>query len=291
MKKISFLLFWLLAVLVTRAQSDDQQTSHKPNRFHVGIGYAYIHTDMKLTDMIVQSSWNEISGEKHDLTDDEINDLNSREDNIRKYQDLSLEAGMILLNKPNGKWFIDGTILIGVASAHYKIFNDEIDSLEMVIKSGLSLPSFGLLFNIRYNFNPHWGIAVMPEARYSFGVNKQIDDNIYGKIEYFEESRKCDYTYLYGRVNMLASYSFKRLSISAGPGFYILYNSNDYKLERENPENNDIYLTEVKTTLIPRSFIDGELMIEWKIFDPLTLMAYGALGKDLILRGAIRYNF
>ncbi len=290
MRKISLIILGVFTVIVLNGQSTDQQTPTKLRRFHVGIGYSFIQTDMKLTGMTTQSFWNGTSGEKHDFNDDELNDLNSREKSTRKYQSIAVEAGMILLNKPGGKWFIDGTIMIGLASANYKIWNNEIDTIEMVIKSGLSLPSFGLLFNIRYNFNPHWGISVMPEARYSFGVNKQIDDNIYGKIEYFNESRKCNYNYLYGNINLLAAYTIKGLTISAGPGFYTLYNTNFYKLERVNPANGDTYRTEVKTSLVPRAFIDGNIVVEWKIIDLLTLTAYGALGKDFIVRGAIRCN-
>ena len=290
MRKISLLIIGFFVVVVLHAQSNDQQTPSKLRRFHAGLGYSFIQTDMKLMSMSTQSFWNEASGEKHDFDVDELSDLNSREKNTRKYQSFAVEVGMILLNKPGGKWFIDGTIMIGIASANYKIWNKEVDTMEMLIKSGLSLPSFGLLFNIRYNFNPHWGIAVMPEARYSFGVNKQIDDNIYGKIVYFNESRKCNYNYLYGRINLLATYTIKGLTISAGPGFYTLYNTNFYKLERVNPENGDTYRTEVKTSLVPRAFIDGNIVVEWRIIELLTLTAYGALGKDLIVRGAIRCN-
>jgi hypothetical protein len=289
MKKLVLFMFAIIAGIQLQAQEPKQEPN--PKKFHIGVSYSYTQTDMKLLYMTEQYTWNDKSSGLQELDQEGIDEMNSRETFTRSLRGLSLEAGMILLDKPESKWHIEGTFMIGIASSRYRVQNNQLDTLEMEINSGFSLPAFGLQFKIGYQFNPHWGIAAVPHVGYSFGVNKNIEDNTYGHIEFFNETRKCYYSYLYGRISLLATFRVKTLTIGVGPGFYLLYNSNDYQLQRVNPANGDTYSTELKTRLISKSFLDGDVFIDWRIVPFLSLSAYAAIGNDLTARGSIRYNF
>ena len=283
------LLFLLISGTLPGLMAQEHQPEPKLKKFHIGLSYGYNHTGMKNLYLTEQFTWNGTPSELRELDQAEIDDLNSREENTRQFQGVSLEAGMVMLDNP--KWHIDGALLIGLASSEYKVWNNQIDTLALEIKSGFNLPVFGVQFNINRRFNAHWGVAAIPHIGYSFGKNETISDNTYGQIENFEESRQCKYNYLYGRISLQATWAVKNFSFGAGPGFYVLYNTNDYTINRRNPDTGDTYSTEIHTRLISRSFIDGTLSAEWRIIPALTLAANGAFGNDVSVRGSIRYAF
>jgi len=289
MKHFSLLIIGLL--IFPQLQSQELKTEPNLKKFHIGLDYTFIQTDMKLLYMTQQNTWNGTEFDLRKFEQDEIDEMNSIEKFTRKFQSLALEAGIVLVNKSDGKWMIDGSIMIGIAKPWYRVYNTKNDTIEFLATSGFSMLTAGFKFTFRYNLNPHWGFGLYPYFGYSFGTNKNINDNTYGHIEYFNEKRQNRYAYLYSRINVLASYTIKKFTVSAGPGFYLLYNANDYKLERSDPAGADTYLTEVETHLVSKYFIDGTIAIDWRIIDALTLSIYSAYATDLVIHGGIRYIF
>jgi hypothetical protein len=287
----TILLFLPLLGTLLNLHAQQQQPDPKPKKIHLGLSYAYNHTAMKTLSLSEQYTWNGNPSELRELTSEELDDLNLREEVTRSFQGVSLEVGMVILGNSESKWHIDGALLVGLASSRYKAWNNQIDTLALEIKSGFNLPVFGLQFTIARRFNPTWGVALIPHVGYSFGKQEKMKDNTYGHIENFEESRKCTYNYLYGRVNLEATCTVGNFTFGAGPGFYVFYNTNDYTINRKNPETGDTYQTEIKTRLISKSFLDGNLSVEWRIIPALSVAAMGALGNDVTARGSIRYCF
>lgn len=289
MKKI---IIWpLLFGAFLTGQAQENKPEPKTRKVFFGVSYTFNETTMKMRYMHEQYDWNGKPSEPRELDQEELDDLNSRESFTRQFQGLTIEAGMLILDKPDSPWHIDGSLMVGLASSRYRIWNDQIDTLAMEIKSGFTMPALGIHFNIAYMFTPAWGISAMPHAAFSFGRFENINDNTYGHIENFEETRNCYYNYLYGRINLLATYKMRTLTIGLGPGFYVLYNTNDYNIERRNPATGDTYMTEVNTRLLSKSFLDGNLSIDWRIIPTLSVSAMAAIGNDITARGSVRYHF
>jgi hypothetical protein len=289
MKKMMICL--LLSGVFLYGQAQDQKTEPKKLRVFAGASYAYNETVMKLLYMNEQYTWNGNPSEAGELEQDKLDELNSREKFTRRFQGVTIEAGMVILDKPSIPWHIDGSLMVGLASSWYQIWNKQRDSADMQISSGFSLPTLGIHFNIGYQFNPHWGVVAVPHVAYSFGKNTKIDDQIYGSIENFDETREYTYNYLYGRLNLMAAYTIKTVTIEAGPGFYLLYNTNHYTIDRRNPATTDSYKTDVRTRLISKSFLDGSLSVDWRIIPVLSVSAMVAVGNDVTARGSVRYYF
>lgn len=291
MKSTMIFLSLFGLIFTVQAQEQEQKQSPRLKRFHIGLSYGYTETNMKLLYMKELFTWNEKTSEPRELTGEEIDNMNSRETFFRQFQGLTLEAGMVLLGNPESKWFIDGSILVGVASSKYQIQNNQIDTLELENKSGFKSPTASVHFNFTYKLSPHWGIAAAPHFSYAYGIDKEIKDNTYGQVENFIETRKSYYNYLYGRMNLYAVWMSKSLTISVGPGFYLLYNTNDYRINRTNPTTGDNYTTQAITHLISKDFIDGDVYIEWKVIPSLAVKGFVGIGKDLTARGSISWYF
>jgi hypothetical protein len=291
MKKAMICLLLFGTTLTLRVQAQENKPVPKARKVFFGVSYTFNETTMKLRYLNEQFGWNGKPSEPRELNQEELDDLNSRETFTRRFQGLTLEAGMLILGKPDSPWHIDGSLMVGLASSRYRAWNNQIDTLAMEISSEFTLPTLGIHFNIAYKFTPNWGIQAMPHVAFSFGRNKNIDDNTYGHIENFEETRNCYYNYWYGRINLLATYTVKTFTVGLGPGFYVLYNTNDYTIESKNPATGDTYTTEVNTRLISKSFFDGNVAIEWRIIPALSVSALAAIGNDITVRGSVRYNF
>jgi len=286
-----FLLFMICILIVPQLRAQEQKTEPKSEKFHAGLDYSYLQTNLKLVYMTKQSLWNDMDFGVNKLTKGQIDTLNSVYKYSRNFNCLSIEFGMILLNKPGGKWFIDGKITIGLAETNYNMVNSNSNESAMKINSGFSMPSVGLAFTFRYNFNTHWGLVLSPFFAYSFGTVKHIEDNTYPPIEYFTETRQNKYQYLYSRVGIMASYTLKGFSVSAGPGFYLLYNTNEYRIKRISPTESDIFEMIIHSRLISKSFIDAEISLDWRVIPLLTVSIKGTIGNDLIIHPSIRFNF
>jgi hypothetical protein len=77
----------------------------------------------------------------------------------------------------------------------------------------------------------------------------------------------------------------------AGPGFYYLWSKHKYTRTYTNINDGQVITEEATYVLIPRSFIDGNVAVSWKIIPQLTLQAHAGIGKDIMVDGGLHYNF
>jgi hypothetical protein len=291
MKRTFLCLLALISILAAQAQSKEQKPEKKTRKFHVGLSYSYMNTDMKLNSLSIHSVWQGQDFGTNDLTDDEIDDINSFVTRTSKVNCISLEAGMVLLSKPDVKWFIEGSIVAGIANNYTRIYNEETGKEEQTFNSGYGKPLVGLNFDFSYHFTPHWGLSLRPILDYSWGTAKDIKDESYPPLENYTETRKDQFLYLYHRANLLATYTVKNFKISAGPGFYMLYATHKYTIERTNNEAGYVLMDEFNSSVVSTTDIDAVIGVEWRIIDALTLSAFGAFGNDLVIHGGLNYNF
>jgi hypothetical protein len=292
MKRLYLFFFFVSTSLAVFSQAGDQAIEKKkPLGIHIGITYNYLSADMKLGYMSLHSIYNGQDFGTETLTKKEIDTINS----FMKYNNtltvLAVEAGMKLLDKPGAHWKIDGKLMFGISKSYRSAHNTNIAGDEQVFSTDFFRPCTGIGFTFTYNFNPHWGLSMLPYSSIGWGISNKVDDNLYPKVEYFEESRKESFTTVYSRFTVLAAYSIWHLTISLGPGVYYQYDTHTYKIDRTNPDNGSTFHDDIKTRLHNRSFLDGCLSAQWRIIQALTLDASCYLGHDLLIHGGICYNF
>lgn len=287
------LLFWMcvLGIQSLNAQEPAVASPEAQRRFHIGASYLYNVTGMKVTSFSAQSIWMGSDLGTITLDDDAIAALNDQRSDENFLNMLCVQAGAVLLDKPDGRWYIDGTLLLGIAALKSTTDLDLPTQNSMVAKSDLTNPLLGLSFNFRYNITSHWGISLLPDFMYAWGTAKNIADSINPQVSHFINDFKETFYLVNGRISLLASYSGKRYTIAAGPGFYQGYMHKTYTMNRTNPENSYEYFDELKTSLRSDSFIDGCLRVDWTFIDPLTLSLQVAAGKDLYINTGLRFNF
>ncbi|MBU2652026.1 MAG: autotransporter domain-containing protein [Bacteroidetes bacterium] len=291
MKRLLFINLILLNAAFLQAQDTGSSLPEKQRRFHAGISYSFFSTSLDITSFSAHSVWYGKDLGTFTADDEEIDRINNVRSDINQQNMLTIQVGAILLDKPEGHWFIDASLLLGVSANNTQTDLNQPELNEMTTKSGLENPAGGVSINIRYDLNPHWGITVVPEFYYSWGETDNISDKINPMTHFFNNNLTEDFSNSYGRIGLLASYSVKRFTVSAGPGFYYAQMKKSYKIQRSDPETGNEFYDEIKSTLISRSFIDGCLKADWTFINPLTLSVQVAAGKDLIINTGIRYNF
>jgi len=290
MKRILLLLCGILCLPLLQAQEKQTDTAIRSPRFHLGLNYTYIRTDIKLTYMTKEYSWNNTDFGVNELSKGQIDTLNSLYKYSRDINCMAFEFGWVMLDKPGGKWFIDGKVIFGLSGTNYKTTNVVSGETALKFNSGFAMNSVGFAFMFRYNFTPHWGLSLAPALTYVFGTEKNVEDNTFGTIEYFSETRQNTFKYLYARTALMATYTVKGFSVSAGPGIYLLYNTNKYTIDRTSPDSKNVYHTVIQNRLISKSMFDAELAVEWKVIKLLSISVYAALGNDLIIHPALHFN-
>jgi hypothetical protein len=292
MKKIILLLPFVFFNFFLIAQNAEKDPAVKnPGRFFAGLSYAYLDNEMKLSSLSIHSVWQEVDFGTDEFTPDELDEINSFAERQVTVNDVMLEAGMILFDKPDSKWSIDGSILLGLSKVNTETFNTNTDSLEIRVESGFSEPSFGVGFNVDYRFSLKWGLRIRPVAVVAFGKSDDITDNLYVKVDNYTEVRENMFTTVYERLSIMAAYTAGNFTIAAGPGFYYAHSHHEYTVERTNKSTGDVLLDEINSGLVPRSFVDGVVAAEWRFFDPLSLNVYVGVGKDIVAKAGLYYQF
>jgi hypothetical protein len=276
---------WIIAL--SQAGPDDQV---KPgDKYFFGLNYTYIDNDVKLLSMTKQSVWAGDDFGTVKLDQDEIDTLNSFVDYGEMIHEVFLSAGMALLDRPENPWTISGIMTVGFGKREHTIFSDRTDSTDMSFISKINSPSFGIGLNFKYSFNDKWSLVLHTHTVYMFGSSDNIVDNIYSKVGSLEEERINKFDLSYTRVNFMAAYTYKDFTFSLGPGFYLLYNWNDYDITRTNPTDGQVYKDCIKTTLRNINFVDGSLRIDWKAADHLLINAGAGFSNDITVTAGIFY--
>lgn len=285
-----FLFFTVMAVsLSLSAQNHDTTETSSPGKFFLGADYSFKDLQLKLVSMSNHSVWDGHDFGTDDLSQDEIDTLNSFVDYKDQFHAINISAGMVLLAKPTSPWYIDGRLILGLEKRKYSIINTNSDSTDMLIKSEDFSPWFGLGFNIRYQFNERWNLSLSPYTMFSSGTTDEVDDQLYPITEFMTESRENKFNLSCTHINLLASYTVKNFTFGLGPGFYLLYNKHEYTIERTNPEDGKVYEDIIKTSLKNETFINGNLDIRWKFTDHFMLYAAAGFSSDITVNAGVLY--
>jgi len=289
-KHVLFCMILFIATALS-AQDPGSAPTEKQRRFHIGASYSFYNASLKITNFSAHSVWYGSDLGTFTANDDEIARMNNHRTETCKLNALVVQVGAILLDQTKGHWFIDASLLLGISAVNTQTDLDLLSQNKMTVKSDPTNPVVGLSFNLRYNFNPHWGITAVPEIVYAWGKTNEITDSIHPMTTNFVNDLQEDFSYGYGRIALMASYTGKRFTVSAGPGFYYAQMKNTYSIRRTNPENGYEYSDELKTTLCSKSFIDGCLRADWIFIDPLTISLQVAAGNDFCINTGLRFNF
>jgi hypothetical protein len=286
-----FFLTLILIMTILFLQAQEQKTEPGPKKFHVGLAYAYTQADLTLTSMTHESRIGDMELDPFTLSREEIDDLNSFMTWNEKTQSLCVVFGMFLLNKPDHKWQVDANVFFGLSKLHYQVLDTRNDTVSLTSTSSIQKPTMGLEFLVKYSFDKHWGMVLEPYFIYSWGELTSIDDKLNTKLDYFTETREHDFHYIYSRINVMANYTYKRFSFSAGPGVYFLYLNNKYTLTRTNPSTGSVTEDMTRSKLRSKFPMDGVVDVTWKIIDPLTFRVQCALGTDFLVQPGLFFNF
>ncbi len=291
MKKTYLLLLASLITVCALAQEQTQVPVKTGKNFFVGISYFYTSLDMKLQDMSIHTVWAGQDMGKYDLSEVEIDEINSFTERTATTNNVCAEVGMPLLNKAGSPWRIDGILSIGVAQIQKTTYNQNSGIEEYKHTSGFSNPFLGLGFNIAYQIDPIWGLELRPVFNATMGKDSEVTDNINLVPENFTQTFEDNYHTFYERVSLLGSFSAGSFRLFAGPGFYWINSKHQYNIEQTNINNGDLIQDEIISNGISRSFIDGNVALDWKITAPLSFYAHVAIGGDIFINSGIHYNF
>lgn len=262
----------------------------KPKKFTIGISYFYFQSDLKLTKLSLSSVWQGVDFGTNTLTKDEISNINSYSSFQSKSNAVCLQAGMVFLGKPGGKWHIDGNLIVGIAGTYYKNHNKAGNKDEFIVNSEFKRPCLGLGFNFRYNLDQQWGIALRPSVTYSWGTSSKISGTLYQENPFLNESKKMKSSSFLSKIVLAACYSYKSLAISAGPGFYYLFNKRELHVESVNPENGSTYSDDINSELCSKNFLEGNLTIQWMVIKCMSIQATAGIGADYFVDAGISYH-
>jgi hypothetical protein len=281
MKPILTILLLMMAIQHGFPQNDPAEPLHKPGKFFFGLNYDYIQAEMNLLTMTKHSVWGNQDLGTIDVPEEDIDTINSYMDYTEKINNISLVAGMVLLNKPGGHWYIDGRIMIGFVLRDNVLLNHSSDSADIKIKSEQYSPSVRMGFNFKYLFSEKWGLDLGVNSVYASGNSNKIDENIYPEVDFLDESRDNKYRMSCTMLSLLASYKANNFTIGVGPGFNFIYNRNEYHIVRSDTEDGTTYEDSIETTLRSDIFLNGTVQLGWRISDHFQANAGARIGKDI----------
>jgi hypothetical protein len=291
MKQITLLMISIILCISVYSQDGKDDPAKGGNRFFVGFSYSYLSIDMKLSALSLHSHWYGTDMGTHELTDEELDDVNSTVDRHSRVNYLSINAGMAFIDNPDSKWHFNGMLNLGIAGTRAEVHNTGSDSLEYTFDSDLSKPCIGLGFDVGYQFDEHWGLSVLPRVLGSVSKINEITDMVNPDPINFTSHKEDESWIIYFRGEVLASYTTGPVTLYLGPGFYYGWSENEYKREYTHVESGEVLIEKVNSTLVPRTFIDASLGAEWRIIDALTFNAHAGISRDLTLDAGIHFNF
>jgi len=291
MKAFTYVTSLFLGLVFINAQGIGQDTRSTSWKFSLGLDFAYLNSDLNLASMSQQSYWEGQDLGVVELEGNVIDTINTFTDHNRKAIAFCVAAGVNYQKDPESKWKFGMQALIGIVNKDYIVKNTLLDTTDLRVGPNIVAPIVGIRLNALYQFTSHWGLELRPTIVYSWSKSDKITDNLYGKIDYFDESRTDKTNLVYFRSTIMANYSYKRLKISVGPGFYGLTDQHEYTIERINPETGKTYLDIINTRLHADSFVDGCIGLEWMIKDYLSFSVFGAFGKSIMIQSGLVYLF
>lgn len=250
--------------------------SDSTRNFFAGVSFNYINMNPKLS---AYSSQNFIDGESfgwNAWSSDEINELNEFID-IRHYW---LSPGLIfggdIIPKTEKPFSLKAIAQIGYPVYEHTETQKSTDDVEYKgEQQGLDLFG-GLTFDLEYRIN-QWSTVLRPSINYLSINSSKVDYNYLP-----EGSYETDYDFstksLYSRIDVLASYSLKKLQFFAGPGFY--YYQNNSQLDIYKNSEFQQFKDEIKMDYQSVGMVDVVCAVNWKLFDRFMWSTHFRVGND-----------
>ena len=286
---IQYILIFSMILATTGAQAQESGSIQQKERFHLGINYTYFQTDMNLTRQSEHAIWQGLDYGVDTLSEDEINWINDAVKFQSRSNAICIEAGMNLVGNPDSKWYLGMRVLLGLEKTWYEARDKPSGNSDLSVRSDFNRPILGIGIMFRHVFNPHWDLALEPLATYSWGSTSDITDNLDLPVPVLEVDRKEQAKSLYSRITLLAGYRIRGFRISAGPGFYLVYNHRTYTINRTNPETGSTFLNEKTSTYWNHSFVDGSVRVSWRIIPLMEVYLAGGIGRDIYVHPGIRF--
>jgi opacity protein-like surface antigen len=293
MKKIFAMMLATLLGLQGFSQQHVSQGSDpgQVKRFFAGINYTNLSVNMELSALKLHSVWYGSDLGTEVKTDDQIDEINGFADRYTRINALTVQVGMVFLDKPDVKWKLKGSIFGGMADNLTTVTNTQNDVKEYTFNSGFSRPLLGLEFDLGYQFSSVWGVVLRPVVTGSMGKSSTITDLVNPDMLNFTASKENKYRTLYGKVNLLASFTKGRISVFAGPGFYRIWSHHEYKREYTQTEDWETITEEMTTDIVSKNFIDGNIGASWIISDHFSVNALVGISSDIYVNAGLHFNF
>lgn len=291
MKKFLLICIGMIITLAALSQSDTEKQDPAGNRFFVGVSYSFISVELKLSSLSLHSLWYGEDLGTHDLTNAEIDAVNSTIDRNIIINNINVEAGMKFLNNPDSKWYFNGKLFFGIAGLKSETYNNVTDTLEYSFDSEFAKPCSGVGFDVGYRFSSRWGLSLRPYFMGTIGKITTIVDNINNKPENVTEVKQDQSFALYGHLGLMAVFTAGQFTLSVGPGVYWLNSRHKYTIDRVNDLTGDTMCDEITSYAVGKSMIDCSIAVEWQIIEPLTLYINAGIAKDLFINTGIHFNF
>jgi hypothetical protein len=291
MKKHLFFILILTINFSAFAQESTGEQTSKNRRFFVGAAYSYMSVDMKLTDMSLHSVWYGQDQGTHDLTGEEIDELNDQFERNSRINALMAEFGWWIMKKPETRWQVNGKIFAGIAQSYSNINNKSGETQEITFNSGFSKPCLGLGAGVGYRFSDRWELNLNPVIVGTMGSSDEITDKTHPDPVNFQSEKENNYRTLVGRLDLQVTFRAGPVNIYAGPGIYRICSWHDYTRTYSEGDPEEVITEEMTTRIVNRSWLVATAGVSWEIIPQLTLFAKTGLGSDISFDGGIQFNF
>jgi hypothetical protein len=206
MKKIFTTMMIIFLGLEGFSQNEISQSENKSpaGRFFAGITYSWMSYDMELTAMKLHSVWFGSDAGTEEKTEDQIAEINGFIDRYTRINAVSFQFGMSILDKPDIRWKLKGSVFGGLADNLTTVTNTLNSVKEYSFNSGFSKPYFGLVFDLGYHFDPTWAVTIRPLVTGTMGKSSTIEDQANPDLLNFNISKENKYRTIFAKVNLLA---------------------------------------------------------------------------------------
>jgi hypothetical protein len=293
MKNIFTTMMMIFLGLYGFSQKETTQSENKSptGRYFAGITYSWMSFDMELSAMKLHSVWFGSDAGTEEKTQEQIDEINGFIDRNTRINALSLQFGMILLDKPDVRWKLKGSVFGGLAENLTTVTNTLNSVKEYSFNSGFSKPYLGLVFDLGCHFNPTWAVTVRPLVSGTMGKSNTIEDLANPDLLNFNVSKENKYRTLFARVDLLATFTKGKFVFYAGPGLYRIWAHHEYKRVYTQTEEWETVTEEMTTDIVPKNFLDGNIGASWQIINKFTLNVLVGIGNDIYANAGFHFNF
>lgn len=271
--------------LLLFAQND---TGPAKSKYYGGVAYYYFQTNSTLK---AYTSTNSIDGESFgwtDWTDDEINDFNNYVRTKQTWMAPSLVFGMNIIDKPAKPWSLSGEAMLGYLIQKHDEEDKNTGQNLLEVKNDGKLNMYGNLdFNLNYTIKS-WRFTLNPAVTCGIAHSSQVTYNYLPEGDYDAE---YDITtkFYYPKVNLLAGYTFGKISAFAGVGYGAYYSRQNLEISK-----NSIYQSfsdEMKIDFEGKTNVNAVAGFDWLFAEKFLWKVKSEIGTGFLGQTSISILF